>query len=258
MDRATAAKAFRVLADGKAVKGKVTFAEGDRVLSFNPSASLPYLTKVTMTVADSATAADGMAIDSSAQGIFRTVAKPAPAPAPVARASKPTSTPKPTPKPPSGGGSVGGGSWASVETYYLGLMNCTRTGGWVTSSGSCSSPGGRSVAALKLDRGISSKVSRPYAKRLAVGNDCSHFIGGNPGNRLKAAGYSGHQWAENLGCRSGSPRGAVLGSHLFFQSEKPYLGGHYVNLMSAKYDRAGIGVWVSSGRVRLVIDFYHP
>jgi hypothetical protein len=23
------------------------------------------------------------------------------------------------------------------------------------------------------------------------------------------------------------------------------------------YDRVGIGVWVSGGRVRLVIDFYH-
>jgi uncharacterized protein YkwD len=50
----------------------------------------------------------------------------------------------------------------------------------------------------------------------------------------------------------------VLGSHLFFQSEKSYNGGHYVNMMNAKYDRAGIGVWVSGGRVRLVIDFYHP
>jgi hypothetical protein len=28
--------------------------------------------------------------------------------------------------------------------------------------------------------------------------------------------------------------------------------------MNAKYDRVGIGVWVSSGRVRLVVDFYHP
>ena len=51
---------------------------------------------------------------------------------------------------------------------------------------------------------------------------------------------------------------AVLGSHLFFQSEKSYNGGHYVNLMNAKYDRVGIGVWVSGGRVRLVVDFYHP
>ena len=60
------------------------------------------------------------------------------------------------------------------------------------------------------------------------------------------------------GCRSGNPYSAVLGSHLYFQSEKPYNGGHYVNMMNAAYDRCGIGVWVSGGRVRLVIDFYQP
>jgi uncharacterized protein YkwD len=80
----------------------------------------------------------------------------------------------------------------------------------------------------------------------------------NPGNRLARAGYSSYRWAENIGCRSGNPSSAVLGSHLFFQSEKSYRGGHYVNLMNPAYDRAGIGVWVSSGRVRLVVDFYHP
>ena len=112
-------------------------------------------------------------------------------------------------------------------------MNCTRTGGWVTSSGACSSPGGRNVAPLKLDSGISSKVSRPYAKRLAVGSDCSHFIGGNPGDRLRRAGFSSYRWAENIGCRSGGARAAVLASHLFFQSEKSTNGGHYVNLMNA-------------------------
>ena len=137
-------------------------------------------------------------------------------------------------------------------------MNCTRTGGWVTSTGHCNSPGGRSVAPLKLDRGISSQVSRPYAKRLAVGNDCSHFIGGGPDDRLRRAGYTNYTWAENIGCRSGGAMNAVLGSHLFFQSEKSYNGGHYVNLMNAKYDRVGIGVWVYGGRVRLVVDFYHP
>jgi uncharacterized protein YkwD len=156
-----------------------------------------------------------------------------------------------------GGTSGGGGSWASVERYYLGLMNCTRTGGWVTSSGTCSSPGGRSVAPLTLDSGISSKVSRPYAQKLAVNNDCSHFMGGNPGDRLRRAGYSSYRWAENIGCRSGSARAAVLGSHLFFQAEKSSNGGHYVNLMNAAYNRVGIGVWVSGGRVRLVVDFYH-
>ena len=85
----------------------------------------------------------------------------------------------------SGGGTVGSGSWGAVERYYLRLMNCTRTGGWVTSGGDCSSPGGRSVAPLKLDSGISTKVARPYAKKLAVNNMCTHFSGGTPGDRLR-------------------------------------------------------------------------
>jgi uncharacterized protein YkwD len=145
-----------------------------------------------------------------------------------------------------------------VERYYMGLMNCTRTGGWVTSTGACSSPGGRDVAPLKLDAGISTYVARPYAKLLATRNLCSHFANGGPDDRLRRAGYTSYRWAENLGCRSGNPFSAVLGSHLYFQSEKSYLGGHYVNMMNAKYDRAGIGVWVYGGRVRLVVDFYHP
>jgi uncharacterized protein YkwD len=150
------------------------------------------------------------------------------------------------------------GGWLAVERYYLGLMNCTRTGGWVTSSGACSSPGGRDVAPLKLDAGISGRVSRPYAKLLATTGQCDHFIGGTPGARLRKAGYTNYRWAENLGCRSGDPYAAVLGSHLYFQGEKSYDGGHYRNLMDARYDRVGIGVWVSGGRVRLVVDFYHP
>ncbi len=137
-------------------------------------------------------------------------------------------------------------------------MNCTRTGGWVTSDGSCSSPGGRNVAALKLNAGISTHVSRPYAKLLATRNLCDHFVGGTPGDRLRRAGYTSYRWGENLGCRSGNPYSAVLGSHRYFQSEKSYNGGHYVNLMDARFHQVGIGVWVSGGRVRLVVDFYTP
>ena len=136
-------------------------------------------------------------------------------------------------------------------------MNCTRTGGWVTGSGACSSPGGRDVPALTLSSAISSKVARPYARLLATRNACSHFIGGNPGDRLRAAGFGGYNWGENIGCRSaGSPFASVLGTHLFYQSEKPYNGGHYRNLMNPSFRRVGIGVWVAGGRVRLVIDFY--
>ena len=254
MDRRATARAFTVSTAGKTVTGKIQWAEADSVLIFTPDSDLPYGATIVMKVGPAARSVAGVPLGLPDKGAFQTVAKPKPKPV----AAKPAPT---APKPPStggGGGTVASGSWTAVERYYLGLMNCTRTGGWVTSSGSCSGPGGRAVAALELDTGISATVSRPYAKLLAVGNDCSHFIGGNPGDRLRRAGYASYRWAENLGCRSGSPMSVALGTHLFYQSEKSYLGGHYVNLMNAQYDRVGIGVWMSSGRVRLVIDFYHP
>ena len=253
MAHSTMRTAFAVSADGKPVVGKLTFAEKNTVVVFKPSSALPYGALVTISVGAGATDAGGTALAAPAKAAFRVVEKPtgATTTASAPRVTRPASGG-------SGGGAVGGGSWGSVETYYLGLMNCTRTGGWVTSTGACSSPGGRNVAPLRLDAGISTKVSRPYAKKLAVNNMCTHFSGGTPGDRLRRAGYTSYIWAENLGCRSGAAKSAVLGSHLFFQSERSYNGGHYVNLMNAAYDRVGIGVWVSGGRVRLVVDFYHP
>jgi uncharacterized protein YkwD len=249
MDRTTTAAAFRVSAAGKPVAGSVAWAEKGTVLVFEPKSALPYGATVTVTVDARATSKAGVALAAAATGTF--TVQPKPKPKPVT-----TSTTRPITK--SGGGGAVSGSWRGVESYYLQLMNCTRTGGWVTSEGNCSSPGGRDVAALALSSGISDKVSRPYAKLLATRGECSHFIGGNPGDRLRRAGYTSYRWAENLGCRSGNPYSAVLGSHRYFQSEKPYNGGHYRNMMNPDYDRAGIGVWVSSGRVRLVVDFYHP
>lgn len=253
MDRASAKAAFSASIGGKAIAGKVSFAEKDTVLVFRPAALLPYGAAIEMLVKETATSKLGMPLAAPSSAQVTVEAKPA--------AKK---VPKPSPSSGgssgSGGSAVGGGSWAAIETFYLKIMNCTRTGGLVTSSGACSSPGGRNVAPLKLDAGISSKVARPYAKKLATSGVCSHFSDGNPGDRLRRAGYTSYIWAENLGCRSGSPKGSVLGSHLFFQSERSWspLGGHYVNLMNAKYDRVGIGVWVSGGRVRLVVDFYRP
>jgi uncharacterized protein YkwD len=256
MTHVTTRAAFTATANGKAVSGTFVFAEGHSVLVFQPASALPAGATIVVKIAATATSLHGVPLGSPVQATLTTAPVVAKVVAP-ARTTPRTTTPVAVPKP-SGGGAVGGGSWGAVESYYLRLMNCTRTGGWVTSTGSCSSPGGRSVAPLRLDAGISSKVSRPYAKKLAVNNLCTHFSGGNPGDRLRRAGYTSYIWAENLGCRSGSASSAVLGSHLFFQSEKSYLGGHYVNLMNAKYDRVGIGVWVSGGRVRLVVDFYHP
>jgi uncharacterized protein YkwD len=241
MDEARTLKALHVTANGKAVKGKVRWnADGSR-LTFTPKKRLPYDAKVVVRVDASATSAAGAPLEEAHKIAFRTVPRPAADLAGI----------------PTGGGGAASGTWAAVETYYLRLMNCTRTGGWVTSSGACSSPGGRNVSPLSLSSAISNRVARPYARLLSTRNACSHFIGGNPGDRLRAAGFGGYNWAENIGCRStGSPFKSVLGTHLFYQSERPSNGGHYRNLMNPAFREVGIGVWVSGGRVRLVIDFY--
>jgi uncharacterized protein YkwD len=286
MNRAATAKAFSVIVAGKPVPGSISWAEGNTVLVFRPTQPFAAGAGVGIRVTGDAVSGDGTPIGNGGSATFRVV-PPAPAPAPVKpAAATPKAAPKaapattkgaatPTPKPVtrpktggsstpgssggSGGGSVGGGAWAAVESYYLGLMNCTRTGGWVSSSGACTSPGGRDVAALWIDKGISDNVSRPYAKYLATHGLCNHFYDGSPADRLARAGFHSYRWGENIGCPSGmSPNAAMVYTQQFFQSEKSYNGGHYVNLMNAAYDRVGIGVWVSNGRVLVVIDFYHP
>lgn len=256
MDRRATGRAFTVSANGTAIEGAIRWAERDTVLVFDPDAALPYDARVEASVGVAARSRLGVPLSAAVTAAFTVEAKPAPPPAPRPVAQPTTTTRAPSSG--SSGGSVAGATWGAVERYYLRLMNCTRTGGWVTSIGACSSPGGRAVAPLALDAGISARVARPYARLLATRGACSHFIGGNPGDRLRRAGYTSYRWAENLGCRSGNATAAVLGSHLFFQSERPYNGGHYRNLMDARYDRVGIGVWVSGGRVRLVVNFYHP
>jgi hypothetical protein len=152
--------------------------------------------------------------------------------------------------------------WYPDELYYLGLVNCTRTGGWVLNDGTCRGYGsGRYsayVAPVRYSAGLSDLVARPYARYLADTNQCSHFLKGNPGDRLRRAGYNGYSWAENIGCRSGYSyaKPAILASHLYFQAEKSANGGHWRNMKNAKLKWIGIGVWKYGSRVRLVTDFY--
>jgi uncharacterized protein YkwD len=262
MDRKTTAAAFRAVVKGKPIAGRVRWAEGDTVLVFTPKSPLPYGTKVVLSVSTKARSVSGTLIAKTAAATFTTAAQPsAPAQKPKAATATKSTAPAPAaaPAPAStSGGVVGGGAWASVERYYLTLVNCTRTGGWVAANGSCTSPGGRDVAPLVYDAEIAAKVARPYAKYLAERGACDHFLDGNPGTRLARAGFKSYHWAENLGCRAGDPQKSAIATQLFFQSEKPYNGGHYVNLMNAEYTRVGIGIWVHSGNVRIVSNFYAP
>jgi hypothetical protein len=152
--------------------------------------------------------------------------------------------------------------WYSVETFYLGLVNCTRTGGWVLSDGSCRGYGSGHYSAyvkpLTLVPGISNSVSRPYAKLLALKGLCTHFADHDPGYRLRRAGYYRTTWGENIGCGDGysTAKASVLASHLRFQAEKSTNGGHWKNIKNANYLYIGIGIWRYGTRTRLVTDFY--
>jgi uncharacterized protein YkwD len=251
MDQAATKAAFSLTAGDRAVPGAVRFTEGGRVLVFRPSGPLGAGQQVVMTVSTAARSSVGVPLANPVSTTFTTFSTTAGGP-------RVSTGPGAAPPPPDG--FVGAGPWAAMEAYYLTLMNCTRTGGSVASNGACLSPGGRAVAPLWIDSGISANVSRPYAKLLATRGICNHFIGGTPGDRLRRAGYTSWTWAENLGCPSMSPRKAMIAIQVFFQSERSWspIGGHYVNLMNPAYDRVGLGMWISSGRVRLVIDFYHP
>jgi hypothetical protein len=152
--------------------------------------------------------------------------------------------------------------WYSVETYYLSLVNCTRTGGWVLDDGTCRGYGSgrysRYVAPLRMSPGIADRVARPYAKLLSIRAICSHFLDHDPGYRMRRAGFSSWTWGENVGCGDGyaSAKASVLSSHLRMQSEKSTNVGHWLNMKNARFHYIGIGIWRYGTRTRLVTDFY--
>lgn len=152
--------------------------------------------------------------------------------------------------------------WYTTEQYYLALVNCTRTGGWVLTDGTCRGYGSGAyspyVAPFRISSYMSDRDSRPYGYELATGNLCSHSADGDPGYRLRRIGLYSWRWGENIGCRDGyaTAKAAVLASHLVFQSEKATNGGHWQNLKNRSFLLIGIGIWRSGTRTRLVTDFY--
>jgi uncharacterized protein YkwD len=239
MNRKATAAAFRVEVNGTPVAGTVDWAEDDTVLVFDPKAAFPYSAKVVLRVTSDALAADGTPLDRGRAGRFTVVAKPKPASKPATTAQSST-RPAPAPAPPKATRPPSSSSLAA-EKYLLTLMNRERAR--------------VGVRALAYHAGISNSVARPYAKRLVAANVCSHFYGGTVQDRLRAAGYTGPQWGENLGCRYfADPRDAAESLVRFFLGSP----AHYANMVASKYSHAGIGLWSSGGRLRFVVVFYTP
>jgi len=151
--------------------------------------------------------------------------------------------------------------WLDVELYYLDLLNCTRTGGWVKVDGTCKGGVGEysdEREPLRRHVGISNNVARPYSKVMADAGESSHYLDGGPLDRLERAGYDPGAWGESIGYWSGDPYEAVTRIHRNYQSEKPYKGIHRRLLKKAAFKSVGIGVWRKDGYTYLVMDFYAP
>ena len=236
MDEKSTAAAFSVSVNGRAVSGSTYWAEDDTVLVLTPRYSFAIGSTVVAKVGTGARSAAGLRLAKVYTGTFK-----------VAR---PTSSGIAT-----GGAASASSPWHSSEVYYMNLMNCTRTGGWVTSGGTCSSVTHHTLPSqgrLTLSASISNLVSRPYAEYMAKTGLLDHYLRGtNPHSRLCAKGFCGGSWGENIG--NGGP--GMVALEIFYQNEYWCRCEHYYNIMNPYFHQAGVGVWVDKTS-RVAIDFY--
>jgi hypothetical protein len=240
MDTKSTAAAFTVSDNGVPVAGGKNWSEGNTVLTLSPRHSFKVCDVIVAKVTNSARAAGGLHIGGTATATFKVSKRPASVIG-------------------YGGAATKTSPWHASEVYYLALMNCTRTGGWVTSSGTCSSVTHHTLPSqgrLGLSSGISNSVSRPYAKYMADNRLLSHYLrGSGPHTRLCRFGYCGNVWGENIASPSSTGKGGMISIEIFFQNESWCRCDHYFNIMDGKFGVAGVGVWFSRS-VRVAIDFY--
>jgi len=152
--------------------------------------------------------------------------------------------------------------YLDLEHFALTLVNCTRSGGWVRSDGSCKGRGTGHYSTyrkpLTLQSGISSKVSRPYAVKLAAANACEHTLKGSSiQQRFRQGGYTGTPFGESIGCSGGwTTRQMVIHTHRMMQSERSSNGWHWKNMKNPAFTRVGIGIARHGSQSRIVFDFY--
>jgi len=244
MDRSATQAAFTLTVNGVAAAGTFGWTQGDTVMVFNPRYSFRVGAKVVAKVGKAARSITGMHLADDSLTSFTVRAR-------TSRAIAYT-----------GGLSTSTSPWYGSEVYYLNLMNCTRTGGWVTSAGDCSSITHHTLPAqgrLALSPTISNKVARPYAQFLADHRLLDHYAYHTPYWRLcNWGGFCGGSWGENIASPPNSGAGGMIRIETYFQTEYPWrCPNHYCNIMDPYFHQVGIGVWVSSvtHAVRVAIDF---
>jgi hypothetical protein len=244
MDHESTQAAFSLTVNGVAAPGTFGWTENDTVMVFNPRSAFRVGAKVVATLTATARSITGMHLDKASSSSFTV----------RARTTRPIAY--------TGGISTSTSPWYGSELYYLALMNCTRTGGWVTSTGDCSSITHHTLPAqnrLALSAAISNKVARPYAQYMADNRILDHYAYHTPYWRLcNWGGFCGGSYGENIASPPSVGANGMVRIETFYQNEYwQACPTHYCNIMNPHFRVAGIGVWVSSTtrNVRVVIDF---
>jgi hypothetical protein len=150
----------------------------------------------------------------------------------------------------------------STEQYAFRLLNCLRTGGKVTTAGTCVGYGSGRFSAyrkpLEFSQKISNKIAFGYSARIASAGQCRHDLGSTTDQRFRTVGLRDDTNGENLACHwAASPRGMVVYWMRRWRLEANYGGPHWQQIKDRDFRVAGFGVARHrSGRTTLVVDFY--
>ena len=150
----------------------------------------------------------------------------------------------------------------STEQYAFRLLNCLRTGGKVTTAGTCVGYGSGRFSAyrkpLEFSEKISNKIAFTYSARIATAGQCRHDLGSTTDQRFRTVGLRDDTNGENLACHwAASPRGMVVYWMRRWYRETSYGGAHWQQIKDRDFRVAGFGVARHrSGRTTLVVDFY--
>jgi len=150
----------------------------------------------------------------------------------------------------------------STEQYAFRLLNCLRTGGKVTTAGTCVGYGSGRFSAyrkpLEFSEKISNKIAFTYSARIASAGQCRHDLGSTTDQRFRTVGLRDDTNGENLACHwAASPRRMVVYWMRRWYHETSYGGAHWHQIKDRDFRVAGFGVARHpSGRTTLVVNFY--
>jgi len=156
-----------------------------------------------------------------------------------------------------------------AEELTFKLVNCLRTGGYVTKAGKCKGWGtgkhSKYVKPLKRSPKINKQVSWPWARRSVQfngKNSCwiGHARYGSTVDRRFATANFSKKIAngENMGCGLwGGAQKTAISVVRMWQSERSYGGTHWRQLKKATFKSVGVGVAkYGSRKAQIVMNFY--